>query len=650
MHRFSSVHSNMPLSCISLRGTTVPINSPSIRSRLLASTGPTCQPARSTATVTARLRRKASRMVLSASVNKQSLEKAKQRRDNFGPFASMNRRKANMEITPPPKSRAAQKRSGEPEQPKKGTSPLYKALKMQTALAPLNYNRRNLLKSRIADITSFDQFALSPVVHDSIYSQALPFMGDLRPTPIQRLAIPPLLEDNNTRIVGKGRNKIELDEDDVAPHYEQFLLAAETGSGKTLAYLLPLVDCMKREEEQDKVEGEKLAKAKQRQQEEKRKKNPLDIEPEEPPLSDAARPRAIILVPTSELVFQIGSKVKDLAHTVKFRSGMISSSLTPNRIKKTVFNPGGIDILVATPHLLASLVKTEPYLLSRVTQLVIDEADSLLDRSFMGTTMELVEKAGPSLKKLVMCSATIPRSMDSFLRRRYPDIRRLTSPSLHAIPRHVQMGVVDIEKDPYHGNRSLACASTIWSIGKGGDTDVKGPLVKYMAPHIKNIIVFVNEREEADEVAGFLRTKGIDAVSLSRDSNSRDDKETLSKFTEFRHAPTTDEILEMQREYRLNKAIPILEPPKPRSVVERTLPNTKVLVTTDLASRGIDTISVKIVILYHVPHTTIDFIHRIGRIGRMGKRGRAVVLVGKKDRKDVVKEVREAMYSGQALI
>jgi ATP-dependent RNA helicase MRH4 len=59
---------------------------------------------------------------------------------------------------------------------------------------------------------------------------------------------------------------------------------------------------------------------------------------------------------------------------------------------------------------------------------------------------------------------------------------------------------------------------------------------------------------------------------------------------------------------------------------------------------------VKTVILFHVPHTTVDFIHRLGRLGRMGKRGRGVVLVGKKDRKDVVREVREGMFRGQALI
>ena len=80
------------------------------------------------------------------------------------------------------------------------------------------------------------------------------------------------------------------------------------------------------------------------------------------------------------------------------------------------------------------------------------------------------------------------------------------------------------------------------------------------------------------------------------------------------------------------------------------LMNTKVLVATDIASRGIDTLAVRTVILYDVPHSTIDFIHRLGRTGRMKMRGRGIVLVGRHDRRDIVKEVKEGMFRGQALI
>lgn len=608
----------------------------------------TAQHARSKST--ARIRRQAARMALSPNVAKSSLKKPRSYRERRGPFAGMNQTEARIRGTPRSRSQAEVKRSGGPGESagSKQESPLYKALKMQTALAPIPYGRRAAIKSRIADIISFDQFPLLPIVRHSIFSQALPELVDVTPTPIQRLAIPKLLSDPDGP--PKRRKFNGLDNGD--PHYDQYLLAAETGSGKTLAYLIPLIDEVKRAEVADREEEQRVEELKARAKEEKMKNQAFDIEPELPPLSNAGRPRAIILVPTSELVAQVGAKVKAFSHTVKYRSGLISSKLTPRRIKNIIFNPDGIDILITTPHLLASIAKTEPYVLSRVSHLVLDEADSLMDRSFSPTTTEIIDKVAQSLRKLIFCSATIPRSLDSVLRKRFPDVQRLTTPNLHAIPRRVQLGVVDIQNDPYRGNRTLACADVIWHIGKAGDSEPTNPFASYMSPKVKKVLVFVNEREEADEVAQFLRTKGIDAVSLSRDTDTRKQEETLAEFTEPEITPSTDEVLTAQNNRRESESIPFAMPEKvnSRNQSQFRLPNTKVLVTTDIASRGIDTLAVKTVILYHVPHTTIDFIHRLGRLGRMGKRGRGIVLVGKKDRKDVVKEVREGMYRGQALI
>lgn len=588
--------------------------------------------------------RKPSRMSLSPNVARSSINKPRSRRV-AGPFTAMNQTEARIRDDPRPRSQAALKRSKvEGKDEKKKEAPLYKALKMQTTLTPVTYGRRTAIKSKISNLTSFDHFPLLPVVRHSIFSQGLPGLADVSPTPIQRVAIPQLL----AAIPPHQQKKLGPDD----PQYEQFLLAAETGSGKTLAYLLPVLDAIKRAEARDLEEEKVLAEEKAKEREERLKNRTYELEPEEPPMTDCGRPRAIILVPTSELVTQVGIKLKDFAHTVKFRAGMISSTFTPRRIKSTIFHPDGIDVLVSTPHLLASIAKTNPYILSRVSHLVLDEADSLMDRSFIPTTTEVIDKVAPSLKKLIFCSATIPRSLDNQLRKRYPDVKRLTTPNLHAIPRRVQLGVVDIEKEPYRGNRTLACADVIWSIGKAGesaDGEDHGPLAQYMGPHIKKILVFVNEREEADQVAEFLSSKGIDAVSLSRDSSSRKQAEILAEFTEVEQPPTADEVSLAKKQARAEASIPFAAPEK-KVEIERRLPNTKVLVTTDIASRGIDTLAVKTVILFHVPHTTVDFIHRLGRLGRMGKRGRGVVLVGKKDRKDVVREVREGMFRGQALI
>ena len=537
---------------------------------------------------------------------------------------------------------------GAREHPKKAREPFH-ALKMQKALSEVSYGQRASIKAKISDTDSFDDFPLLPTVKESVATQALSGLVTIVPTPIQRLAIPVLL-GNETRAARRRSSASEGKKE-----MEQFLLAAETGSGKTLAYLLPVLDAIKRAET---IAAEREAERKIQKEEERKKANFRALEP--PPLSNAphsttGRPKAIILVPTSELVTQVGSLTKLFSHTVKFRSGLISSAYSGKVIRNRLFSPTGIDILVSTPHLLASISESDPNVLSRVTHLIIDEADSLLDRSFAPSTSTVIDKSTPSVEQLILCSATIPRSLDSYLRQRFPDIRRLVTPNLHAIPRRVQLGVIDVEKDPYRGNKSLACADTIWSIGKAA---AEHAVSDDEGHNTKQILVFVNEREKTQEVSEYLNSKGIDAVALNRDTEQRQ-TDVLDAFTTTAPKAATDNPIDTSPSSpisdgsinyvpfnRTSSSSPRAGTPPPR----RHLPNTKVLVTTDIASRGIDTLAVRHVILYDVPHSTIDFIHRLGRTGRMGRRGRGIVLVGKGDRRDVVREVKEGMFKGQALI
>lgn len=560
-----------------------------------------------------------------------------------GPFGGMNITSTDMRREPRSRSEAELRRSyvgRERPHQKRGDSETYKALKMQRALASVSYGHRNSVKSRISETDTFKKFHLLPSVEESIAANALLGMENISPTPVQRLAIPALLGSDMSS--SRGRPKARGEE------AEQYLLAAETGSGKTLAYLLPVLDGIKRIEALD---DEIEAQEKSMEEEEKKKKKKIGnrsiLEP--PPLSNkphptTARPRAIILVPTAELVTQVGSLAKSLCHTVKFRAALISSAYTGRVIRNRLFAITGVDVLISTPHLLASIAESDPNVLSRVSHLVVDEADSLLDRSFAPSTSAIIDKASPSLRQLIFCSATIPRSLNSYLEQNYPDMRRLVTPNLHAIPRRVQLGVVDIDKDPYRGNRSLACADAIWSIGKAAaehiiSSGADGPETEHVS--VKRILVFVNEREKAEEVADYLYSKGIEAVALNRDTPEQRQPGVLEAFT-------SSAIVTVPRDQPHNT--PTSPSPHVASPSRRRLINTKVLVATDLGSRGIDTLAVRHVILYDVPHTTIDFIHRLGRTGRMGRRGRGIVLVGKGDRRDVVREVREGMFRGQALI
>ncbi|KAL9102185.1 MAG: hypothetical protein Q9163_002633 [Psora crenata] len=557
----------------------------------------------------------------------------------------MNRTSADMDRAPRARSAAEIKRSTSGGEKPRKEREAFHALKMQKALSTISYGHRSSVKSKLQDKDSFADFPLLPVIQESIATQALSGVEDISPTPVQALAIPALLghesRANRRRTALLGQKGMS-----------QFLLAAETGSGKTLAYLLPVLDGIKRAEA---LETEEEGRVNAREEEEG---NGLSVHAVRAPhLSNVphpttGRPRAIILLPTSELVTQVGSVVKLLSHKVKFRSAMISSAYTSKVIRNRLFAPTGIDVLISTPHLLASISESDPNILSRVTHLVIDEADSLFDRSFSPSTSKIIDKSSPSLRQLILCSATIPRSLDSYLRKRFPDMRRLVTPNLHAIPRRVQLGVVDIEKQPYNGNKKLACAEAIWSIGKAMSESTTSNTAH---TDNKRLLVFVNEREKTQEVAEYLVSKGIDAVALNRDTPEQRQKDTLAAFTsplakgEVTSSSSGTAVAASGANYK-----PISFTPDPRlaptSGSKRHLPNTKVLVSTDLGSRGIDTVSVRHVILYDVPHSTVDFIHRLGRTGRMGRRGRGIVLVGKHDRKDVVREVREGMYKGQALI
>ncbi|MCJ1379420.1 RNA helicase [Xylographa soralifera] len=571
------------------------------------------------------------------------------RKSTNSPFGGMNMRSAQITRSPDKRSQAELKRStGGRERPKReerGSAETFKALKMQRTLSPISYKQRTSVKERISEVDTFETFDFLPTIKKSIATQALPSLEEISPTPIQRIAIPAFLGQEMGR---RRRTPVRKTGD-----MEQFLIAAETGSGKTLAYLLPVLDAIKRAEEVD-AENDALDKA---TQDERRQTDMYYAEAPaltNQPHPTTGRPRAIILLPTSELVTQVGTLAKTLSHTVKFRSSQISSAYTGRVIRNRLFTPAGIDLLISTPHLLSSIAESDPNILSRVTHLVIDEADSLLDRSFAPTTSAIIDKATPSLRQLILCSATIPRSLDSYLRKRFPELRRLVTPNLHAIPRRVQLGVVDVERDPYRNNKLLACADTIHTISKSAAEHSLTPAGDAEADNIdvKRILVFVNEREKTQEVADYLQSKGIDAVSLNRDTPEQRQSELLASFTSLTPdtistslSPTPPSPAASQTSASFTPVNRFTNLPPLSS-----LSNVKVLVTTDLGSRGIDTVAVRHVILYDVPHSTIDFIHRLGRTGRMGRRGRGIVLVGKGDRKDVVREVREGMFRGQALI
>ncbi|PTD09841.1 ATP-dependent RNA helicase MRH4, mitochondrial [Fusarium culmorum] len=547
-----------------------------------------------------------------------SRDDRQRRRDAPGPFGGMNRRVANID----PARRAGRQRavSGndsrgsntrERDNRRGGTrdGDDRKALKMQRALATVSYGKRMMTKDILTEYDTFDNFDLIPVLQAAVNEELFKGMVDIKPTPVQKLAIPALIGQ-------KSPDDLKRPTDEM----RSFLLAAETGSGKTLAYLLPAVDALKTAEAADpelKAYRERWEIEKQRQLAGNSKGKPLDE-----PHPTMARPKVVILVPTAELAHQVTKTSKSISHVAKYKTELLSSDLRPQQIQRNLYGPRGVDIIVSTPHLLASIADSDPNILSRVTHLIVDEADSLFDRSFAPHR----RACDAIFEAICLLFCHYPRKLNNYLATNYPKMTRITTPNLHAIPRRVQLGVIDVSREPYRNNKDLACADAIYSIGREASNH-EGPVKGEV--DVRRIMVFVNEREKTEELAEYLREKGINADALHRDTPEKRHGEILETFT----SPD-----------------PLRIPTPTLNAKKRSLPNVRVLVVTDLASRGIDTLAVRHVILYHVPHTTIDFIHRLGRAGRMGRRGRGIVLVGNDDRKDVVAEVKNSMFRGTALI
>ncbi|KAI1762508.1 P-loop containing nucleoside triphosphate hydrolase protein [Hypoxylon sp. FL1150] len=571
-----------------------------------------------------------SRMVLSHDVARSSNRDArdhsgkKRQWKTAGPFGGMNQTVAP--IRDPTHSRAPRGRENRDDRGRRDSShrkdePRTKAMKMRGSLATIPYGHRSRTKSRMTEIESFDNFELLPSIKDALSRDVLKDMVGLKPTPIQRIAVPALLDQKTSRRSSRAED---------SKGRKEFLLAAETGSGKTLAYLLPVVNALKKAEAADPaIAAYREYFAKQTEA----MKEPGYTGPREfDPHPTTARPKVIVLVPTAELVSQVGRVAKALSHEVKFKACLFSANVSAKVINATMYSPTGVDLIIATPHLLSSMADSDPNILSRVSHLVIDEADSLFDRSFSPITTSILDRALPSMKQLVLCSATIPKRLDNYMRSQFPDMVRLTTPNLHAIPRRVILGVIDVSKHPYRNNKNLACLDAIYSISKEPSRQVNPGDVD-----VKRIMVFVNEREQTQEVADYLATNGVKAIALHRDTPEKRQSEMLNSFT-------ASEPMTASLENQPDSSP--ASPPRRR----RILPNAQVIVATDLASRGIDTLGVRHVILYDVPHTTIDFIHRLGRAGRMGRRGRGIVLAGSQDHRDIIAEVRESMFRGQALL
>lgn len=278
--------------------------------------------------------------------------------------------------------------------------------------------------------------------------------------------------------------------------------------------------------------------------------------------------KALILVPTRELAVQVGEVFKNFGDHL------------PQRLKtRAVFggvsiNPQmmqmqGTDILVATPGRLLDLTSSNAVHLSSVEILVLDEADKMLNLGFK-EEMSRIFALLPRRRQTLLFSATLGDDVNDIKERLLSDPLKIE---------------IEAEKQ----NLDL-----ITQVAYHVTAEKKGVLLRYLIKHLEmpQVLVFVASTHRADHVVDKLKKNGIEAAALHSKKSQGARTEALSRFKSGK---------------------------------------LRVLVATDLASRGIDVQFLPYVINYELPRSPIDYVHRIGRTGRAESPGEAISLITPED-------------------
>jgi ATP-dependent RNA helicase RhlE len=277
------------------------------------------------------------------------------------------------------------------------------------------------------------------------------------------------------------------------------------------------------------------------------------------------RVRVLVLVPTRELAAQVGEVFRSLGATLspRMKLAVLHGGVSVN--PQMMGLRGGADIVVATPGRLLDLMERNALRLDAVQALVLDEADRLLDLGF-AAERERVLAALPAQRQNLLFSATFP-----------PEVQALADALLH--------DAVRVEASSQAAAEPVIVQRVI-SVDAARRTELLRKLAT--EGQWRGALVFVATRHAADHVARKLHDRGIFAAPLHGDmgQSQRTERLALLKDGGF-----------------------------------------DLLVTTDLAARGIDIPGLQVVVNYDLPRSPNDYVHRIGRTGRAGASGLAISFV-----------------------
>ncbi len=349
------------------------------------------------------------------------------------------------------------------------------------------------------------------------------------------------------------------------------LARAPTGSGKTIAFGAPILQNL-------------LASSRR-------------------PSAGPGRPgtpslRALVLVPTRELAAQVGEVTLRLARRLPVRIKVCVAAGGVSVNPQMMALRGGADFLVATPGRLLDLVGRHAVSLASLEVLVLDEADRLLDLGFRDE-LDRIRALLPATRQTLLFSATFDADIETLAAKLLRAPVRLEAGAAPPEPRGAAAATPGREAS---GATDAAAASASSTESAESDTasleergyavpnEEKGPFLRRLIAEgpEERVLVFVSSNRRADNVTRKLANNGIGALALHGDLSQGARTSALDSFKTGR---------------------------------------VRVLVASDLASRGLDIPALDRVINYELPRSPLDYVHRVGRTGRAGRPGLAISLV-----------------------
>jgi len=268
---------------------------------------------------------------------------------------------------------------------------------------------------------------------------------------------------------------------------------------------------------------------------------------------------ALILTPTRELAIQIEESFKSYGKNTSLRHTVVFGGVSQKA--QTDALKRGVDILVATPGRLLDLMNQRFISLQDIEIFILDEADRMLDMGFINDVKKILTKL-PAKRQTLFFSATMP-----------PEITKLAATIL--------VNPIRVEVTPVSSTADTIKQS-IFYVEKG---QKRALLLHLLNQHaIPSALVFTRTKHGADRVAKDLIKSGVSAEAIHGNKSQNARQRALSNF-------------------------------KARQ--------TRVLVATDIAARGIDIDELTHVFNFELPNEPEAYVHRIGRTGRAGSKGTA---------------------------